>query len=115
MRTSTLMVLGGVALLLLAAGQTAKPQQVDRWDPSKPPSQVPRPDGWKGYAGTVSDEMKLAAKSALAEPLGSLVPGGTIAETGKAWAVFLEWHYHPPGQGFSAEGWHKGATLLVQR
>jgi hypothetical protein len=114
----------GLALLVLAAGteepkpeQTPEPEPYDpKYDPKKPPGYVPRPAGWKGYDGTVSEEMKQAASAAVNDrstTFGALIPRGTIAETGQQWAVFIEWHFHPKGQGFAAEGWHKGATILV--
>lgn len=107
-------LLGLAVGLLVLASEDAEQSTADRYDPTKPPGYVPWPKGWKRYDGTVSDEMKVAAKAALKHQLGELIPGGVIAETGKPWAILLEWHFHPPGQGFSAEGWHKGATLITQ-
>lgn len=114
MKMSKPMALAAVAAVLALASDGDAPKPEPRYDPTKPPGHVPWPEGWKRYDGTVSDEMKAAAKQALSQKLGTLVPGGVIAETGKSWGILLEWHFHPPGQGFSAEGWHKGATLIVQ-
>jgi hypothetical protein len=123
----TMLGVVGLGLLALAAGQgNPEPQQAPgpepepynpKYDPKKPPGYVPRPAGWVSYKGTVSQEMSQAASQAVNDKtttFGTFIPRGTIAETGKQWAVFIEWHFHPKGQGYAAEGWHKGATILTQ-
>lgn len=111
----------GIAVLgddeqVKAAGDGLKPPQPPDplgHDPTRPPSRLEWPEGWERFKGTATPTMIEKANAAIKEgvPLGYLVPGGTLAE-GQKWAVFLEWHYHPPGQGFAAEGWHRGATLV---
>lgn len=119
LRSKSVLGLVGLGLLMLAASQTDddNPQPEPETGPGKPPGQVPMPAGWRRYTGTVSKAMSKLAYDTVHDPtstFGDLVVGGAIAETGKSWGVLIEWHYHPPGEGFSAEGWHKGATLVVQ-
>jgi hypothetical protein len=116
--TGQMLIWGGVALVVLSSERDTQKLQGEPIGPGNPPSQIPWPSGWKRYGGTVGEDMRAAAKADVndaSKRLGTLTHHGIVAETGKAWGVFIEWHWHPKGQGFSAEGWHKGATLVVQK
>lgn len=109
-------LVGLVGLALLSGDeQTAAPSPQPK-TPGKPPTDIPWPQGWQRYRGVPTDTMVATAKASLTAkvPLGSLYGGGDLSETDE-WAVFLEWHWHPPGAGFAAEGWHRGATLVWRR
>lgn len=132
--SGTLLGVIGLGLLFAAAGNSAfeseKEKEAKKPDPTpptpptppktppteergNPPSYVPRPAGWQAWAGKVTESMLAAANATIKAypPLGTLTPGGDIDER-REWATFVEWHWHPHGQGFSAEGWHHGATLV---
>lgn len=120
MRTRTALGVVGLGLLALAMSD-GEAVPLAGGGPGKPPSDVPWPEGWRRHNsrldGSVTAEMSTLAKAAVNDSttrLGQLVTGGFVLESGREWGVLIEWHYHPPGQGFSAEGWHKGATIVVR-
>lgn len=120
-----LLLAGGVALILAAFGffDTEMARSVvdatlpkKPTGPGEPPTNVPMPMGWQRYEGPVTEEMTAEATHQIAAlaPLGSVALGGQLGENSE-WAVFVEWHYHPTGQGFPVEGWHHGASIIWRR
>jgi hypothetical protein len=119
LRAAALFVGAGLVWLALGSPRIAAPPVPQPLQsggtPGKPPTNVPWPIGWRRYKGSTNSAMINAAVSAVSNreaQLGDLIPGGELPDGSGQWAVFLEWHYHPPGQGFAADGWHKGATLV---
>ena len=113
-------ILGAVGLMLLYVVAVGTDDEIEGLMPKKdpneqgnPPTEVPVPDGWSRYRGTVTEPMTEFAQEVLrsAEPLGTLLIGGEL-ELGGTWAAFVEWHYHPKGEGYDAEGWHRGVSIM---
>jgi len=109
---SWLMMMGVLTVTVTPSYPNA-PQNIDELPGNPPSPYVARPTGWKGYAGVVTDEMRQKTAETIKNypPLGTLIKGGDLPQN-REWAVFVEWHWHPRGKGFAAEGWHRGATVI---
>lgn len=101
----------GLAALAATTGYARRAEQRSLADgPPPTPPQPPPPAGYRRAGGkdVITDRMLYEARSALRNPIGTLLPFD-------GWAIQIEWHFHEPEGPVRPWGWHKGATIYFRR